>query len=171
MKRSIYHATNSRRLYTSFNEDMNHQYAAEIQNSVNILYENLHRFESLIEFNRKIHEQILQKLEQIYIPVNNFYQDLNTLKLLSANLKLDPVIHGQHGERINSNIEDIFHSYPNFLESLKKLKKFVSNSYTAIGSLKKNYLDSAYHILSFCQNITDTILIKEATGKGIQTRS
>ena len=129
-------AKNSRRLYSNFNEDMNHQYAAEIQNSVNILYENLHHFESLIDFSRIIHDQILQRLEQIYIPVNNFYQDLNTLKLLSANLKLDQVIHGQHGERINSKIEDIFHSYPNFLESLKKLKKFVSNSRTAILSLK-----------------------------------
>jgi len=158
-------AANSRRLYSGFDEDMNHKYAAEIRNSINILSDNLHRFERLIEFNRKIHEQILQKLEQIYIPVNNFYQDLDTLKLLSAGLKLDPVIHGQHGERINSNIEDIFLVYPNFLESLKKLKKFVSNSNTTISTLKKNYLDSAYHILSFCQNVTGTIVTKEQQAK------
>jgi hypothetical protein len=158
-------SANSRRLYACFNEEMNRQYAAAIHHSVTVLFENLHRFENLIEFNRKVHEQLLQKLEQIYIPVNNFYQDLNALQLLSANLKLDPVLHGQHGERINSNIEDIFHTYPNFLEGLKKLKKFVSNSCTAIGSLKKNYLDSAYHILSFCQRITDTILKKEQQAK------
>lgn len=158
-------SANSRRLYACFNEEMNGQYAAAIHHSVTVLFENLHRFENLIEFNRKVHEQLLQKLEQIYIPVNNFYQDLNTLRLLSANLKLDPVLHGQHGEKINSNIEDIFHTYPNFLESLKKLKKFVGNSCTAIGSLKKNYLDSACHILSFCQHITDTILKKEQQAK------
>jgi hypothetical protein len=157
--------SNSRRLYTCFNEEMNHQYATEIQNSITILYENLYRFESLIEFNRKVHEQLLQKLEQVYIPINNFYQDLNTIKLLSASLKLDPVIHGQHGERISSNIEDIFHSFPGFLENLKKLRKFVSNSSLAIGSLKKNYLDSAYQILAFCHKITDTILKKEQQAK------
>jgi len=158
-------SANSRRLYTCFNEEMNYQYAAEIRNSVTLLFDNLYRFENLIEFNRKVHEQVLQKLEQIFIPVQIFYQNLNTLRLLSANLKLDPDLHGQHGERMNRNIEDIFLTYPDFLESLKKLKKFVSNSCIAIGSLKKNYLDSAYHILSFCLHITDTILHKEKQAK------
>ena len=158
-------SANSRRLYACFNEEMNYQYAAEIRNSVTLLFDNLHRFENLIEFNRKVHEQVLQKLEQIFIPVQIFYQNLNTLRLLSANLKLDPDLHGQHGERMYRNIEDIFLTYPDFLESLKKLKKFVSNSCIAIGSLKKNYLDSAYHILSFCLHITDTILHKEKQAK------
>jgi hypothetical protein len=158
-------SANSFRLYRCFNEEVNHQYAAEIENSIAVLSDNLHCFENLIEFNRKVHEQLLQKLEQIYLPVNSFYQDLNTLRLLSANLNLDPVIHSQHGERLNSNIEDIFNSYPNFLVGLMKLKKFVSNSCTTISSLKKNYLDNAYHILSFCQYITDTILEKEQQAK------
>jgi hypothetical protein len=156
---------NFRRLYASFDEKLSHRFAAEISNSIQVLYEGLLRFESLIEFNRKIHEQILQKLEQIFIPLNNFYQDLNTLKLLSANLKLDPAIHGRHGEKISSHIEDIFRIFPNFLESLNRLKKFIHNSNTVVVSLRKNYLDNIYQIFTFCQDITDTIIQKEQQAK------
>ncbi len=158
-------STNAFRLFTGFNEELNLQHAAVVGRSTDILKDSLAGFESQIDFSRTIHEQILQKLEQIFIPVNNFYQDLNTLKLLATSLKLDPVTHGRHGEVINKNIADIFTSYPNFIENLRKLKKFVSNSSIAIDSCKKNYLDSAHHILAFCKSICDTILTKQKQGR------
>ena len=151
----------SLRLFTGFNENLNHKYATDIVHSIDLLYQNLQAFEGHIELNKKVHEQVLQKLEQLYIPVNNFYQNLNTLKLLSASLKPDFITNGKHGGRINGYIEDLFTSYPNFIANLKRLKKFVSNSYVAIDSLKKNYLDNAFHILLFCKNITKIIRKKQ----------
>ncbi|MBN2273377.1 MAG: hypothetical protein JXK95_03510 [Bacteroidales bacterium] len=152
------------RLFTGFNAQLNHHHAVLINDSVKVLEEKLSLFEKQIEFSRKIHEQILQNLEQIYIPVSNFYQNLNTLKFLSASLKLDPETHGKHGERINTNIEDIFKSYPDFSDNYKKLKKFVGNSFMAIDALKKNYLDNIHLILKFCKSLTDTLLEKQNLG-------
>jgi hypothetical protein len=154
-------ANHSLRLFNSFNSPLNLQYASEIENSVEILQLNLRDFESLIRFSSNIHDQVIHNLDQLYIPVNNFYQDLNTMKLLSAGLSLDPEIYGQYGEKIGGIIMDIFNSYPNFIENQKKVKKFASNSFVAIQSLKKNYLDNACHILSFCKIIKDTLVHKE----------
>ncbi|MBN1415382.1 MAG: hypothetical protein JW973_09795 [Bacteroidales bacterium] len=154
-------SSNLFRLFAGFNKTHNSQHATAIRDSMDKLHKHLHAFEAQIVFNKKIHERVLQKLEQLFVPVNNFYQDLSTLKYLSASLKLDPIMHGQHGDKINHDIEDIFLSYPNFIDNLKKVKKFVSNSFIATDSLKKNYLDNIYHIISFCKNITDTILDKQ----------
>jgi hypothetical protein len=154
-------SANLLRLYTCFDEAKNNTYATKIGSAIENLEQQLKGFKSLIDFSKKIHDYVLKNLELIYIPANNFDQNLNTLKLLSANLKLDVSEYKMHADTINSNIENLLTAYPDFIENLKKLKKFVSNSNITIESLKTNYLDSAYKILSFCRKITDIILSKQ----------
>ena len=94
--------------------------------------------------------------DHLFIPINNYNQDLKTLSLLSANLKLDSETLN-YARELNSIIEKISVAFPNLLSQHEKLKQNIVKAKNTISTLDSNYLKSIFNSIDYFREFTQYI--------------
>ena len=138
----------------SFSDEDNIRYVNEVKHEIGELKKWVHDLTKVIKANQKFHEEISRNLDHLYIPINNYNQNLKTFKLLSANLKLDSTTLNYSNE-LNSVIENIIIRFPDLVKSLKNLRVIQDESRKTLETIETNYLRSVFesfdYIMSFGQ--------------------
>lgn len=132
------------------NKEGSENFMKELDHYSSQLYNYNQSFSNAIDTLKITYESLLRSLELIYIPINNFNQNLMTFKLLRTNLNIDPLFRIE-----NENMENQFDilflniklAYSNLKEKLEKLKIHIDNSQKRLIQIETYYKPKINNIL------------------------
>lgn len=153
--------TQFRRICNGFNENLNQQYFHEIIHSAGVLQKLLQSFEDQIELNKSTHLQLSNNLDAMFVSINGCCLNLTELEALFTGIKSGKHLQAVNGKNIAEFTGEMLTFCRSGLDQLNKLRKFVANSLITVDSLKKNYLEDTYPILSFCRDLAELVIIKQ----------
>jgi len=137
------------------NED-NRKFIYGIQKKVEDLKKEAGVTGSYIRKSCEIYNSLERGLDCLFIASNNFNQDLNTLKFLSANLKLDPAaLHQSYA--LDGLIRLISESSSDFIYQTRLLLNEIKKSKNALQSLDNSYTDPIRSLVDNLVNIVDIL--------------
>lgn len=154
--------TNASDVINLFSDEENLKYIKKNSEILKSIKEGTKQVAENINKSVSIHNEIEKNLDYLFIPLNNYSQDLVTLKFLSANLKLNPKTVNYAG-KLNATIEKIYHTFPDLLKRTKILYENIKASRSTLQSLHSNYLKSIYDSTDYISAFSDDLLNKYYT--------
>ncbi len=147
--------------------DNNKTFFSEILSFEAELKKNIVLFEKQINHSIKTLEKILINLNLMFVPLNNFNQNLMTLRFLFTNLKFSVAYFDtESSQKINSQtgyidelINNIRTAYPLISNNLYQLKAAIGDTLRHLKDIKKRNAANAEHIFQQI-NISSSFLIQ-----------
>lgn len=132
----------------------------ELKNSFGELQEEIQVFEKEINANLDILERIQANFSLMFVPINNFRQNLASLKLLLSNIKLTNNLYDRslknfsenESARIEGVINKVKESCPVFEENIYVIQKHVKTLYQDLSRLKELIFTEILNKLELLQN-------------------
>ncbi len=146
---------NASSIFETISGTDNRNFFNELQNFQDRLKDNVVTFERQINHSIKTLEKILINMNMMFVPLNNFNQNLMTLKFLFTNLKFNiSYIDNQTSTYINSQtkhidelIRNIKSNYPVVNESLHELKEAIKDTLLKLKEIKERNAMNAQMVL------------------------
>jgi hypothetical protein len=137
----------------------------ELKNSFGELQAEIQIFEKEININLDILERIQANFSLMFVPINNFRQNLAALKLLLSNIKLTNNLYDRslknfsenESARIEGVINKVKESCPVFEENIYVIQKHVKTLYQDLSRLKELIFSEILNKLELLQNDFDVI--------------
>ncbi|MFO7657768.1 MAG: hypothetical protein R6W78_11925, partial [Bacteroidales bacterium] len=146
-------------ILNAFAEEDNIMFINECEGVSNKLRTGIIKIIKSIRESHDCQEDISRTLDYLYIPVNNYNQNLKTYKLISANLKLDSNTL-KYSNEINAIIEDIFKKYPDAVKNLNGLRKLLNGTDKVSGQFDPEGFRPVFEALNQIQNFGQFLLRK-----------
>ncbi|MBN2612863.1 MAG: hypothetical protein JXB00_15005 [Bacteroidales bacterium] len=143
----------------SFSEEDNIMFINACDDVTNKFRTGIKKIIKSIQDSHDCQEEISRTLDYLYIPINNYNQNLKTYKLISANLKLDSNTI-KYSNEINSIIEDIIEKYPDVVKNLNSLRKLLNGPDKTEEQFDPEVFRSVFETLDHIQNFGQYILRK-----------
>lgn len=110
------------------NEESRQNYLLQLQKFIVLLQDLLNKYEEFVNGIIFSIEQMIQEMDKMFVTANNLKQDIMTLKLLVANLKLDIIVsafrNGKIAQKTNDFNELIIQTRSFFIEFYKHSNVF-----------------------------------------------
>lgn len=129
---------------------------------VDILEEMKNGYKILTEISddsSDIYSEIEKKLDLLHIPLNNYSQDIITLKFLSANLKLDPNTLN-YTDDIDKTVNIYSKTFPDLLKKVKVLSGELKSSKKSLQAAKNSYLKKVEEPVKYLYDFLNKLLKK-----------
>jgi len=137
-----------------YSDEENLKFIREAQKMMRMLNKESGRDNRYIQKLIEIYNNLERTLDCLFLAANNFNQDLKTLKLLSANLKLDPVtLHLAYA--LDRQIRIISQSSANFIYQIKLLLDEIKKSKSALHSFNNSNTDPVSSVANNIARMVD----------------
>ena len=148
--------TNIMSAVSMYGNENNVGFIDDLAASLSLLKKDISDAGKTMQVSSEVHGSLEKTLDHLYIAVNNFNQNLNTLLFLSAGLKLDPKIIKKAGE-LDVLLNNIHNSIPDLPAKIKVLLSDIKKSAKTVQSFDTNYFKTIREMIDNALALLDVL--------------